>query len=93
MDRSELFPNVYRAETVVRDIDNNFRTVNHVILKNRKKIFFLEYQVMRCLFKDEIKSKMDRFIEYGTSNLIDTLEEFEYFIKRYDTLISRFIIN
>lgn len=93
MDRSKLFPQVYRAERVVIATDNNFRTIDDVILKNRKKLFFLEYQVMRCVLKDKIKPSMDKFIEYGTSSLINTLEEFENFIKRYDILISRFIID
>lgn len=93
MDRSKLFPQVYRAETVVIDTDNKFRTVDDVILKNRKRLLFLEYQVMRCVLKDIVKPSMDRFIEYGTSSLIDTLEEFENFIKRYDILISRFNIE
>lgn len=93
MDRNELFPQVYRAETVVIDTDNKFRTIDDIILKNRKKLLFLEYQVIRCVIKDKIKPSMDRFVEYGLSSVIDTLEEFDNFIKRYDILISRFNIE
>ena len=93
MNRQQIQPNIYRSETVIRDIDNNFRTIDEIMLKNRKKLLFLEYQVMKTIITDEIKPKMDKFIEHGTSSVINTLEEFDNFVKRYDILISRFIIG
>ena len=81
-DRDNLFPSTAPVQDeIIPDFE----------LNQRKKLFGLEHKINRqLLVYPEVQKDFDIFVSSAISS-IQTIEMFEYFIKRYDQLFQKIV--